>query len=69
MSPPLLPQPSWHLTDFAPLMGVYIIVFLYISFSVGELRTTFNMYPVCISERTAGYKILPGIPIFVPISS
>ena len=28
-------QPEWRLIDFAPLIGVYSIVFLYISFSVG----------------------------------
>ena len=27
--------------DFAPLLGVYFIVFLYISFSVGKLYFTF----------------------------
>ncbi len=29
-------QPEWRLRDFAPLIAVYTIVFLYISFSVGE---------------------------------
>lgn len=38
-SSPFLPctQPEWYLMDFAPLLGVYFIVFLYISFSVGKL--------------------------------
>ena len=41
--PPFPPhtQPEWYLMDFAPLLGVYFIVFLYISFSVGKLYFTF----------------------------
>lgn len=31
-------QPDWSLMDFSPLLSVYCIVFLYISFSVGKSR-------------------------------
>ncbi len=30
-------EPAWYIMDFAPLLGVYFIVFLYISFSVGKI--------------------------------
>ena len=40
----LFVQPEWSLFDFAPLLGVYGIVFLYISFSVGKYEC-----PVCNS--------------------
>jgi len=29
-------QPDWSLMDFSPLLSVYLIVYLYISFSVGK---------------------------------
>ena len=37
-------QPEWYLMDFAPLLGVYFIVFLYISFSVGKLYFIVFLY-------------------------
>ncbi len=37
-------QREWSWMDFAPLMGVYSIVFLYISFSVGKNGNQYTFY-------------------------
>ncbi len=54
-------QPEWRLRDFAPLIAVYTIVFLYITFSVGECLVdhTFS------TSRKQPNTINRGNPLFM----
>ena len=67
--PPSLQSP-WHVLDFAPLLGVYCIVFLYITFSVCKCTTHLwyhqgmTVYALAYSELNL-YRVHDGEKLYL----
>jgi len=65
-------EPEWHLMDFAYLIGVYFIVFLYISFSVGKIdlvKSKFGLGFTAFLTVIASLTMSLGICTFFGLSS